>query len=51
MGEPLGQLPLVKLFLDRGADPIESDTEPWATPKAWAERMHHADVLATLTKL
>lgn len=46
-----GQLPLVKLFLDRGADPIESDTEPWATPKAWAERMHHADVLATLTKL
>ena len=35
-----GQLPLVKLFLDRGADPVEADAEPWATPRAWAERMN-----------
>ena len=34
-----GQLPLVKLFLDRGADPIEADAEPWATPEAWATKM------------
>lgn len=45
-----GQLPLVKLFLDRGADPLERDAEPWATPRAWAERMNHADVLAELRK-
>src|SRR4029450_2100536 len=43
-----GQLPLVKLFLERGADAIESDAEPWATPLAWAERMGHADVVAEL---
>jgi len=39
-----GQLPLVKLFLDRGADPIEADAEPWATPAAWARRQGHRDV-------
>jgi ankyrin repeat protein len=43
-----GQLPLVKLFLERGADAVESDAEPWATPLAWAERMGHADVVAEL---
>jgi ankyrin repeat protein len=43
-----GQLPLVKLFLARGADPIEADAEPWATPRAWAERMNHAHILAVL---
>jgi hypothetical protein len=41
-------LPLVKLFLDRGADPIEADAEPWATPIAWAEKHGHADVQALL---
>jgi ankyrin repeat protein len=45
-----GQLPLVKLFLDRGADPIEGGAEPWATPRAWAERMGRADVLEELVK-
>ena len=43
-----GRIELVRLFLDRGADPIEADAEPWATPRAWAERMNHADVLALL---
>ena len=45
-----GQLPLVKLFLDRGADPLEPDAEPWATPRAWAERMNRGDVLAELRR-
>ena len=45
-----GQLPLFKLFLDRGADPVESDDEPWAAPTAWAEKMNRADVLAELRK-
>lgn len=43
-----GQLPLVKLFLDRGADPVEADAEPWATPEAWAKKMKHEAVLAAL---
>jgi ankyrin repeat protein len=43
-----GHLPLVKLFLERGADPMEKDAEPWATPRAWAERMNHPDILTLL---
>jgi hypothetical protein len=35
----------VKLFLDRGADPVEADAEPWATPRAWAEKMHHQEIV------
>ena len=45
-----GQLPLVKLFLARGADPIEQDAAPWATPRAWAERMNHSEVRAELRR-
>lgn len=44
-----GREELVKLFLDRGADPLEPDAEPWATPRAWAARMGHAEVLARLS--
>ena len=39
-----GQLPLVKLFLDRGADPIEADAEPWARPIIWAEKNGHEEI-------
>ncbi len=45
-----GRIELVKLYLRRGADPVEADAEPWATPAAWAEKMKHADVLALLRK-
>jgi hypothetical protein len=45
-----GQLGLVKLFLERGADPIESDAEPWARPAAWAATMNHSDVLTELQR-
>ena len=41
---------LITLLLERGADPIEADAEPWATPRAWAEKMKHDDVLAVLRK-
>jgi len=34
-----GRVELVKLFLERGADPVELDAEPWARPRAWAEKM------------
>jgi ankyrin repeat protein len=43
-----GCVELVKLYLRRGADPIEANAEPWARPWAWAEKMKHAEVLAVL---
>ncbi|HUQ94490.1 MAG TPA: single-stranded DNA-binding protein [Bryobacteraceae bacterium] len=43
-----GRIELVELFLQRGADPAETDAEPWAAPRAWAERMGHAAVAALL---
>ncbi len=45
-----GRLPLVKLLLERGADPVEADAEPWATPRAWAEKKGHGEVLAVLSR-
>jgi ankyrin repeat protein len=43
-----GRVDLVRLFLSRGADPTEADAEPWATPRAWAEKMRHDAVVAVL---
>jgi ankyrin repeat protein len=43
-----GRTELVKLLLERGADPVEADAEPWATPRAWAQKMRHDAVLAVL---
>lgn len=43
-----GRLDMVKLFLSRGADPVEADAESWATPHAWAEKMDHPDVMDLL---
>jgi ankyrin repeat protein len=43
-----GRVHFVKLLLERGADPVETQAEPWATPKAWAQKMRHQDVLQVL---
>jgi len=43
-----GRVELVKLLLERGADPVEAAAEPWATPWAWAEKRDHQDVLDEL---
>ena len=43
-----GHVEIVQLLLERRADPIEPDAEPWATPRAWAQKMGHHDVLAAL---
>ncbi len=43
-----GRADVVKVLLERGADPVEADAEPWARPRAWAEKMGHAAVLAEL---
>jgi ankyrin repeat protein len=45
-----GQLPLVRLFLERGADPIEADADTWATPLAWARRSSHGKIEAALIR-
>jgi ankyrin repeat protein len=43
-----GRTELVKLMLERGADPVEGNAEPWARPHAWAERMGHIEALTVL---
>jgi len=40
---------MVKLFLSRGADPVEAEAESWATPRAWAEKMHRPEIMALLS--
>ena len=44
------RIKLVETLLARGASPNEPDAEPWATPVAWAEKMNHHDILATLAR-
>jgi len=39
-----GRVELVELFLARGADPVEADAEPWATPIAWARTNGYAAI-------
>ncbi len=43
-----GRAEMVKLFLARGADPVEADAEPWATPRAWAEKMRLPKIVELL---
>jgi ankyrin repeat protein len=43
-----GRVHFVKLLVERGADPVEADAEPWATPRAWAQKMKHDKVLEVL---
>lgn len=45
-----GRVELVTLLLKRGADPVEIDAEPWATPRAWAAKMKHDAVLSVLQR-
>jgi hypothetical protein len=43
-----GRLPIVQELLRRGVDSIEVDAEPWATPRAWAQKMGHGEIVAML---
>jgi ankyrin repeat protein len=43
-----GRKELVELLIARGAPVYEPDAEPWATPRAWAEKMEQDSVLAVL---
>jgi ankyrin repeat protein len=43
-----GRVEIVKLLLAHGADPVEADAEPWARPRAWAERMQRPEIAELL---
>jgi ankyrin repeat protein len=43
-----GRTALVRLYLNRGADPTESTAPPWATALAWARKHGHAEVVELL---
>ncbi|MBC8356336.1 MAG: hypothetical protein H8E66_30525 [Planctomycetes bacterium] len=43
-----GHLELVKLYLKRGADPVEADAESWAKPLAWAIKREHHEIVELL---
>jgi hypothetical protein len=43
-----GRIGLVRLYLQRGADPVEADAERWATPLAWATRRGHQKIIELL---
>jgi ankyrin repeat protein len=44
-----GRIQLVKLYLSRGADPLELDAEQWATPLAWATKGGHHEIAQLLS--
>ena len=44
-----GRAGVARVLLEGGADPVEADAEPWARPKAWAEKMGQTAILALLT--
>ncbi len=37
-------------MLEYGADPVEADAEPWARPRAWAEKRGYAEIIELLRK-
>ena len=39
---------LVRLFLERGADPVEANAPEWARPMAWAEKKGHRTIIELL---
>jgi hypothetical protein len=43
-----GKIHLTRLYLERGADPVEANAEPWATPLAWATKRGHHEIVELL---
>ncbi len=45
-----GRTPIVREMLRRGVDFLEPDAQPWATPRAWAEKMRHREIVEMLNR-
>jgi hypothetical protein len=45
-----GRTKVARLMLEYGADPVEGDAEPWARPRAWAEKRGCAEIIELLRK-
>lgn len=45
-----GRVRVARLMLEYGADPLEADVEPWARPRAWAEKRGHAEIVELLRR-
>jgi hypothetical protein len=45
-----GRARVARLMLEYGADPLEADAEPWARPRAWAEKRGHAEIIELLRR-
>jgi ankyrin repeat protein len=45
-----GRLRVAALMLEHGADPVEPQAEPWARPRAWAEKSGHTEIVELLRK-
>jgi ankyrin repeat protein len=43
-----GRLEMAEVLVARGALVQETDTDPWATPVAWAKRMDHSQIVSLL---
>lgn len=43
-----GKIELARLYVTRGADPVEANAETWATPVAWAKKGDHHEILDLL---
>jgi ankyrin repeat protein len=46
----LGRKDMARVLLERGAPAQEAEAEPWATPKAWAEKGRQEAILALLAE-
>ncbi len=51
MAAGAGELDVVKTLLDHGADPTATDPQFHATPRQWAQFLHHAPVVEYLTEI
>ena len=45
-----GRAKVAELMLEQGADPVEADAEPWARPRAWAEKRGHVEIIELLRR-
>ncbi len=45
-----GRVRVARRMLESGADPLEADAEPWARPRAWAEKQGHAEIVELLRR-